>query len=80
MRLEHLFSGASSYLKIASTTASGGNPGTAGWTNGWTFGAGPGAPANVEIAEIVIVGADPSAAAKAQFDAYVTARYGAGLV
>lgn len=79
-RAEVFWSGASSYLKLRSTTVSGGNPGSNSSTGCALFsstgiGFGP-----YSIAERVMCSAKPTADEIATLDAYYTYSYGAGLV
>jgi hypothetical protein len=85
LRLESYFSNSvSDYIKAGSAIAStGANAGNTDPTAGFALGNLPSAGsdwANIEVCEFWIFNVLPSTTQKAALDAYVTSRYGAGLV
>lgn len=82
-RMENGFSGsAADYLKLIGTTSTGLNSGNFDPAAGFSLAASGNEQqrSNIEVCELAIFSAFPSVARQAQLDAYVTARYGAGLV
>lgn len=74
-RIEVLFSGTDSYLKVGDNVVGFANPGPAAITDGILI-----LEANIEIAEFLVIGGEPSAGEKAAFDAYISESYGEDLL
>ena len=72
---------AADYLKLGATKVTGNTAGNSDPSAVFNLGLDGGAfgPANIEVAELAIFSALPSAAQLARLDAYCTARYGVGL-